>query len=189
MFDIDTFIDRCQSCLAETEPRRAIRETLTEAVQDATSVAAAMQPRAAGLTLLHRSEELTVVHVVWAPGMELFAHDHRMWACIGIYTGREDNSFFRRATDARSGLTGSGGKTLDEGDVVLLGDDTIHAVTNPLGTLTGALHVYGGDFVAQPRSQWLPPDLDEEPYDSEVVNRAFADANDQWLSEPHGRTQ
>jgi predicted metal-dependent enzyme (double-stranded beta helix superfamily) len=188
MFDIDTFIDRCQSCLAETEPRRAIRETLTEAVHDATSVAAAMQPRAGGLTLLHRSEELTVVHVVWAPGMDLFAHDHRMWACIGIYTGREDNTFFRRPTDSRSGLTGSGGKTLDEGDVVLLGDDTIHAVSNPLGTLTGALHVYGGDFVAQPRSQWLPPELDEAPYDSEVVNRAFADANDKWLSEPHGRT-
>jgi hypothetical protein len=45
---------------------------------------------------------------------------------------------------------------------------------------TGAIHVYGGDFVAQPRSQWAPPDLLEEPYDVERVNRVFADANGAW---------
>ena len=35
-----------------------------------------------------------------------------------------------------------------------LGKDIIHSVTNPLGKLTGALHVYGGDFLKQEREEW-----------------------------------
>jgi len=58
----------------------------------------------------------------------------------------------------------------------------VHSVTNPLGVPTGAIHVYGGDFVAQPRSQWAPPEQLEEPYDVERVNRVFADANAAWHS-------
>jgi hypothetical protein len=34
--------------------------------------------------------------VVWPPEVDLFAHDHNMWAVIGSYGGREDNRFFRR---------------------------------------------------------------------------------------------
>ena len=28
--------------------------------------------------------------------MTIMPHDHRMWAVIGIYTGRENNIFWRR---------------------------------------------------------------------------------------------
>ena len=42
---------------------------------------------------------------------------------------------------------------------------SIHAVTNPERRLTGAIHVYGGDFVNQPRSQWGPGPREERPYD------------------------
>jgi predicted metal-dependent enzyme (double-stranded beta helix superfamily) len=179
VFDIDDFVQSCRDCLEETEPRRAIRETVARAVSDPASVRAALRSEQAGISFLHRSDELTVLHVVWAPGMQLFPHDHRMWACIGIHDGREDNQFFRRAGQG-GGLVDSGGKRLDETDVVLLGDDTVHSVTNPLRSPTGAIHVYGGDFVAQPRSQWVPPTLIEEPYDVDRVNRVFADANDAW---------
>jgi predicted metal-dependent enzyme (double-stranded beta helix superfamily) len=34
--------------------------------------------------MLHRSDDLTILQIVWAPGMRLFPHDHDMWACIGI---------------------------------------------------------------------------------------------------------
>ena len=66
------------------------------------------------------------------------------------------------------------------GDVVLLGDDTIHAVTNPLGRLTAAIHVYGGDFVNEPRSQWGPGPVEERPYDMDVAQQQFAEANERW---------
>jgi predicted metal-dependent enzyme (double-stranded beta helix superfamily) len=61
--------------------------------------------------------------------------------------------------------------------VALLGDDTIHAVTNPGRTHTGALHVYGGDFFAQPRSEWDPVDLVERPFDVERLLAHFEAAN------------
>lgn len=180
MFDVDQLIADCQAAIAETEPRRAIKEVLARALARPTELAEALNPVEGGLTLLHQADDLTVIHVVWAPGMELYPHDHRMWAAIGIYTGREDNAFYRRpAPDART-LVESGGKTLTTGDTIVLGDDTIHSVANPLTQLTAALHVYGGDFVNRPRSQWGPGPREERPYDYETARAQFAAANEAW---------
>ena len=63
----------------------------------------------------------------------------------------------------------------------MLGDDTIHSVANPGGQLTGAIHVYGGDFVHRPRSQWGPGPEEERPYDIDDAHRQFAAANEAWL--------
>jgi len=180
MFDIDRFVGECRVAMQETDPRRAVRETLEQALSEPTAVGEALAPTEGGFTLLHHAPDLTVLHVVWAPGMRIFPHDHKMWAAIGIYAGQEDNEFFRRAGPDRRGLAGSGGRELAVGDVLLLGDDTIHAVTNPLTRLTGAIHVYAGDFVNQPRSQWGPGPVDERPYDIEVARRQFAEANAAW---------
>jgi predicted metal-dependent enzyme (double-stranded beta helix superfamily) len=109
--------------------------------------------------------------------MTIYPHDHRMWAAIGIYAGQEDNSFYRRSGPDRRELTESGGKQLVTGEVVMLGDDTIHGVTNPRDRLTGAIHVYGGDFVNQPRSQWGPGERVERPYDIDQALSQFTDAN------------
>jgi predicted metal-dependent enzyme (double-stranded beta helix superfamily) len=180
MFDLDEFLTECQRALNETEPRRAIREVLTRAVDRPDDVAAALRPSEGGISLVHHAPDLTVLHVVWAPGMRLFPHDHRMWAAIGIYAGQEDNTFYRRSAPGERTLTESGGKELAVGDVLVLGDDAIHAVANPKAHLTGAIHVYGGDFVNQPRSQWGPGPREERPYDMTVVNEQFAEANRAW---------
>jgi len=61
--------------------------------------------------------------------------------------------------------------------VLLLGQEVIHAVHNPShSTYTGAIHVYGGDFVGTPRSQWDPTTLEEQPYDLDAVQRQFDQA-------------
>ena len=125
--------------------------------------------------MMHHTPELTVINVAWAPGMRIIPHDHRMWAAIGIYAGVEDNQFFRRQD--QGGLVESGGKRLETGDVAVLGARTIHAVNNPGDRLTGAIHVYGGDFVNQPRSQWGPGDAVERDYDMAEIEREFAHAN------------
>src|SRR3546814_14021890 len=85
-----------------------------------------------------------------------------MWAAIGIYTGRETNVFWRRGAN---GLQRLGEQTMDERDAVWLGATAIHSVTNPLDRLTGALHVYGGDFFGTPRSEWDEETLEEAPSD------------------------
>jgi predicted metal-dependent enzyme (double-stranded beta helix superfamily) len=181
VFDVDDLIASCRACLDEPEPRRAVREVLERVTSDGEAVADALRPERAGITMLHNTPELTVINVVWAPGMRLHAHDHQMWAVISVYSGREDNEFFRRPVEAADGLVPSNGRSLDAGDVIVLGDDTIHAVSNPKQVPTGGIHVYGGDFVRQPRSMWRPPDLAEEPYDPQVVDRVFTDANTTWL--------
>ena len=101
-------------------------------------------------------------------------HDHRMWAVIGIYGGAEDNTLYRRGP---GGPVKAGGRRLRERDVFSLGADAIHAVDNPMQPFTGSIHVYGGDFVNQPRSQWDPGTLAEQPYDAAQVRRLFAEAN------------
>jgi predicted metal-dependent enzyme (double-stranded beta helix superfamily) len=177
MFDLDDFIDDCRAAVGESEPRGAVKAVLSEAMARPQEVAQALKPEQSGFTVLYGAPDLTVLHVVWAPHMDIFPHDHRMWAAIGIYAGQEDNTFYRRVQDERRTITETGGKELKTGDVVLLGDDTVHSVHNPKDHLTGAIHVYGGDFVTQPRSQWGPGPREERPYDIEAARAQFAAAN------------
>ena len=58
-----------------------------------------------------------------------------------------------------------------------MGDDIIHSVTNPTSKLTGAIHVYGGDFFATERSEWETESLEERPYDVDKTVKLFEDAN------------
>jgi len=174
-FDLDAFVADCRAALAADHPALAVRDVLEAAVAEPRGAAECLGRDAGGLEALHVSDDLTVLNVVWAPGMRLFPHDHRMWAVIGIYGGAEDNDFFRRTPN---GLAPSGGRSVSEGDVLVLGPDAIHAVTNPRPMLTGAVHVYGGDFFAVPRSEWDPDSLVERPFDVEHARRAFAEANE-----------
>jgi predicted metal-dependent enzyme (double-stranded beta helix superfamily) len=174
MFDLDHFVADCAAARADADPRRAVKEVLVRALRQPREVERALPAQRAEIARIHASPELTILKVVWAPGMDIYPHDHRMWAAIGIYGGREDNTFYRRSAD---GLVVSGGKQLAERDAVLLGDDTIHSVSNPEATFTGAIHVYGGDFFSQPRSEWDPVTSVEAPYDVERMLASFEAAN------------
>jgi predicted metal-dependent enzyme (double-stranded beta helix superfamily) len=178
MFDVDELISACISANSESEPRLAIRDVLERAIAPESGIADALPPERAEIRRLHVSPELTVIKVVWAPGMTLFPHDHRMWAAIGIYTGGEDNAFFRRG---EGGLVASGGKDLRPGDVCLLGDDVVHSVTNPTSMFAGAIHVYGGDFFTMPRSEFDPETLEERAFDVEGALRYFEEQNARFV--------
>jgi len=173
MFDLDTFITDCIAASTELEPQRAVAEALTRAVDDSVAVARALPASRAEIERIYVSPALTILKVVWAPGMRIFPHDHRMWATIGIYGGQEDNTFYRRSP---VGVVASGGRQLHESDVALLGDNAIHAVLNPRSGYTGAIHVYGGDFFSTARSEFDPDTLAERPYDVERTLALFEDA-------------
>src|SRR2546429_9114286 len=129
MFDVDTFVADCQTALTDTQPVLAIKEILDRAVAEPDTVAAALRSEA-GVAVLHRSPDLTVLSVVVRAGLPPTPpHDHRMWALVGIYGGQEDNAFFRRAD---TGLVESGGRSLKVSDTLAMGDDAIHAIRNPL---------------------------------------------------------
>ena len=175
MFETDTFIQDCCKGLREPTPHAAVRELVAKAVSEPLQVVKSLgEPRVSGIQTVYRSDTLTILNVLWGPGMSLYPHDHRMWAVIGIYSGREDNSFYRRS---ENGLAAHGGKTLNLKDTLPLGEQVIHAVTNPLDQITAAIHVYGGDFFATPRSEWDPRTFEERPWDVEHVRQVFEEAN------------
>jgi predicted metal-dependent enzyme (double-stranded beta helix superfamily) len=181
MFDVDDLVAACSAAVDEPEPLLAVRDVLERAVSAPESIAAALPPTRGELLPLHVSDRLTVLKVVWTPGMVLGPHDHRMWAAIGVYSGGEDNRFFRRAG---ASLVDSGARSLRPGDVCLLGDDAVHSVTNPTSECAGAIHVYGGDFFATPRSEWRGEPPSEEPFDVERLRASFAAANER-LADGH----
>ena len=179
MFQLERFIEDCRAAHAADRSHKAVREVLARAVSEKTSLMKGLgEPRRAGIEKLYHSRDLTILNVVWAPRMTIFPHNHRMWAVIGVYTGREDNIFWRRVPGAPAGrVEAAGAQSLAEKDAVPLGPEIIHSVTNPLARLTGAIHVYGGDFFAVERSEWDPEDLSERHYDAEKTMRYFEEAN------------
>lgn len=181
MLDVDHFIADCHAALLKPSPQMVIRELVARAVTQASEVERALgTPRRGGLFPLLQSPELTILNVVWTPGMAIYPHDHRMWAVIGLYGGREDNTFYRRSPQ---GLVAAGVKQLLGTDTVLLGDAVIHAVANPLRAFTGAIHIYGGDLFGTPRSEWTPDTLAERPFDVARARRVYSEANERWTQE------
>lgn len=174
--DIEAFVADCVAANGEDRPQEAVREVLTRGVRDPGAMLAAVgEPTEAGLTVFHRSPTLTIFAATWTPLMNLLPHNHRMWALIGIYTGREDNILWRRSAGS---IEGYGAECLFEGDVAALPDTAIHSVTNPLERFTGGIHIYGGDFFATERTQWDPETLEKQPSDGDVIRGIFERANE-----------
>jgi predicted metal-dependent enzyme (double-stranded beta helix superfamily) len=178
MFDLDHFIADCRDAVAADPSHKGVREVVARAVADPAAVVTGLgEPRRAEVQRLYSSEDVTILNVVWGPRMTIMPHNHLMWAVIGIYTGREDNIWWRRLPDNRRRIEAAGAKSLGERDAEPLGGDIIHSVTNPLSRLTGAIHVYGGNFFAVARSEWDPETLAEREYDMEKNMRLFETAN------------
>jgi predicted metal-dependent enzyme (double-stranded beta helix superfamily) len=180
VFDADVLIAASHEALKDPDPQRAVRELLIRTLENPRPVAEVLGKDLGGLDVVFNSPELTVLNVIWAPGMALYPHDHRMWAVIGIYGGIEDNTMYRRGPER---IVPAGGRKIGESDVLALGADAIHAVANPERRFTGAIHIYGGDFINQPRSQWDPDTLVEQPYNLGEVQRLFAAANEDWAKQ------
>lgn len=174
MFEKDRFIQDCLNAVAEGQG--AVRDVVAEAVSNGMGVMSELgEPVHAGITPLYRSRDLTIINFVWAPWMSLMPHNHQMFAVIGIYSGREDNIFWRR-TEAT--IEAAGARSLGVGNVAALGRDTIHSVLNPIGKMTCAIHVYGGDFFApeEQRSEWDHETLVEQPWNIDKVKSLFQEA-------------
>ncbi len=177
MFNLERFVEDCRAAVQADPSHRGVAEVMARAMADPTAVLTTLgEPTGPALTPIYRSAGLTILNLVWKPSMTVQPHNHEMWAVIGIYGGREDNIFWRRIADDPAGhIEAAGAKALRTGDHVTLGRDIIHSVTNPIPKLTGAIHVYGGDFFAAERSEWDPESLDEHPFDMARVKALFAD--------------
>lgn len=178
MFDLQHFIAECRAALAADPSHRLVREAVVRAVSEPAAVLRGLgEPKRAEIQKLLHTSDLTILNVIWGPMMTVAPHNHQMWAVIGIYSGREDNIFWRHLPDGSGKVEAAGARALCVGDVEPLGHNIIHSVTNPISRLTGAIHVYGGDFFAAERSEWDSETLMESRYDAERMMRRFEQAN------------
>jgi predicted metal-dependent enzyme (double-stranded beta helix superfamily) len=176
MFDKDRFIADCRAALDGAQSARNVLEVVARAVADPAAVVASLgEPTTGGIVPIHRSPELTIINVLWPSSMVIMPHNHNTWAVIGVYGGREDNILWRRLpADSARGIEAAGAKSLSTKDSLAFGPELIHSVVNPSAKVTGAIHVYGGDFFAVERSEWDPDSLEERPYDMQKAQRMFA---------------
>ncbi len=175
MFLLDKFIDDCEKAAVRDSSHLAIKEHVERAISEPNNILRELgEPQKSGVNKLYISDNLTILNLVWAPMMTIMPHNHEMWAVIGIYSGREDNVFWRRIKDENGNrVEAAGAKNLGTGDVTPMGKDIIHSVTNPIPKFSAALHVYGGNFFETPRSEWDAESLLEREYNVEKNMRLF----------------
>ena len=176
MWNLENFVEDCRAAVSRSNDHLEVGELIARAMSDPAAVTATLGvPEKPGLIPIYHSRDLTILNVIWKPGITLQPHDHDMWAAID--GGREDNIFWRKIKDDPLGrIEAAGAKNLGTGDWAPLGRDVIHSVTNPIPKLTGALHVYGGDFFEAERHEWDPDDLNQHPIDMERVKAMFSDS-------------
>jgi predicted metal-dependent enzyme (double-stranded beta helix superfamily) len=183
-FDLDQFIADCRAARIADRSSRTICEVVRRAVSEPAGLLKRLgEPDRAGIGELYRSPDLTILNVVWAPHMMVMPHNHRMWAIIGVYGGREDNIFWRRIPNAKDEqIEAAGARSLGTKETQPLGDDIIHSVINPTSKFTAAIHVYGGDFFDAHRSEWDPDTLSEQPSDGNRARQIFEEANRRYAA-------
>ena len=141
--------------------RDAVRTVLADFLQAWNGPPSWVGPLKGGdFSVLSRDDALTIMNIIWPKGIITEPHTHNSWAVIGIYQGREDNLLWARDGD---GIKLVGAITLAAGDTYAMSADDIHTAFNPSQSLTGAIHIYEGDFLTTPKREWDPVTHEERP--------------------------
>lgn len=107
---------------------------------------------------LHRAPDrrASMLVAVFRPGITAPVHDHGSWAVIGVYRGRERETWFRRVAGdggaERVALEPERSFVNATGSVHVVPDGTIHTVEALDGVDAVSIHVYGTDIVTQERN-------------------------------------
>ena len=183
MFDLEQFTADCRAALAADSSHKLVREVVARAVSDPNAVLKGIgEPKRAEVQKLYHAPDLTILNVIWGPMMTIMPHDHRMWAVIGIYTGRRHKRPPPRRLPQRRPPRRRGGRARDRCEpwaiVALLGVDIIHSVINPIPA-PDRCHprLWRRLPRCQERSEWNPESLEEGRYDVAKNMKLFEDAN------------
>ena len=88
---------------AESDVMRRIKPLLEKLLSNPSLPADAFAPRkdrfAMNLIYMPKDEVFSIVGGVWKPGQTTPIHDHLTWALIGVYSGEERESLYRRLDD------------------------------------------------------------------------------------------
>jgi predicted metal-dependent enzyme (double-stranded beta helix superfamily) len=162
-FDPERFVADCFAAALESRSELAVRDVVMDAIRAGSWIDRALgtDSPAGGPVTLIASERLTIQRFQWPGGYRCCPHEHRMWAVVGVYAGREINRCYDRTT---TGLREREVIEVRSGEIIVMDADVVHTVENPAADRTAALHVYGGDLLSVARHGWDPSGL-ESPYD------------------------
>jgi predicted metal-dependent enzyme (double-stranded beta helix superfamily) len=164
MYEFDQFIGDLREGIKAAD-FKAVQESVRRALHDKPFVADPTR-----MQVLHDEPGLMVLHAAVGAGFASPPHDHRTWAVIGVYSGQEDNTFYRLAGNSRA-IEQIGGRSLRDHDVMMLQSDAIHKIANPRKETLLALHVYGVNILNIERSAWDPLTGKERPFDIKIGAR------------------
>ena len=110
---------------------------------------------------VYRAEDgrCSMLVAVLRSGTPLPVHNHGSWAVIGVYKGREHETWFRRVDGS---VPGRAQVEVDQtfenerGTASVVPDGRIHTVEAMDGQQAVSIHVYGTDIVTQQRSEFDP---------------------------------
>jgi len=174
---LEQLVGRCKQAIAGDRAREDISTVMQALFEDPETLAAtiprfrddevATSPRGfrlGGEHICHQSTDLTVMVLDTLPGVIQPPHDHNMIAMIGVFEGCEQQRFWTRGQD---GITPTTGRLLEAGEMMVLGERAIHAISAPDHAPARAIHVYLGDITNAERSVLDPDTLDEHLMTSE----------------------
>jgi len=70
MFEAERFVADCRAAFAEDPTHKTVREVLASTVSNPAAVLKGLgEPRRAEIQKLFHSDALTIINVIWAPGM------------------------------------------------------------------------------------------------------------------------
>jgi predicted metal-dependent enzyme (double-stranded beta helix superfamily) len=110
----------------------------------------------------------SILVAVFEAGVPAPVHNHGTWAVVGVYRGRERETWFRRLDDGSS--PGQADLEVDQswvntpGTVTIAPEGTIHTVEAIDGEDAVSIHIYGTDIVTQERSTFNVAEGTEEPF-------------------------
>ena len=168
--DLDQLVIDCRAALDDDKPQAALREVLQRAVSRPSQLMEALSAPRQQSVVVHADDDLTIMQVVNEPGFTLYPHDHGLWSACAYYSGREHDYFWRRTTN---GIEKTTGKEYGEGDVLIMGANVVHSISNPLRVNNAALHVFAGHLFKTPHSQWDPETLQQAPFDNAYMMQAY----------------
>jgi hypothetical protein len=73
MLNVEQFVADCRAALRQSSAELAVKETLERAVASPSEVEASLgTPREGKIGILHHDRDLTILNVVWTPGMAVY---------------------------------------------------------------------------------------------------------------------
>lgn len=174
---LEAFVETCKDAVKGDDARATIHAAMTELFADPAALAAGIPAftddqvetsprgfRLGGEALFHQAADLSVMVLGTRSGVIQPPHDHEMVAMIGVFEGCEEQRFWARTDD---GIEPAAGRMLEAGEVMVLGERAIHAISSPPHQDARAIHVYLGNIYDVERSLFDPETLEEHPFESD----------------------